>query len=366
MMKKKEIVPRAPDWEMVFGFLAKVGVWSLLFGLLYILRSFFVLIFLTFVFSYILQRGVVKLERYFGSRPLRVVLATFLLLGTLTTVGAYLAPKFKEQARVFIDRYPEYVSTLDTNLAQLTARYPFLDSLVPRAEEKEAGGAVSKSLIKQAMGVEGGGDLKETIAVAKDIGGMLLSIVSSFFLALLFSFLIVLDLPSLISGVKDLEKTKLRFVYEEVADSIHDFGLVLGRAFEAQLFVAIVNTVLTAIGLSLLGLNRDMAFLSVIVFLCSFIPVAGVFISSVPICLVALQDGGIQTTLFVIGLITVIHWIEAYILNPRIYGHHLRMNPVVVLIILTVAGKLFHFWGLVLGVPICNYLFSYAIRGRRA
>jgi predicted PurR-regulated permease PerM len=33
-----------------------------------------------------------------------------------------------------------------------------------------------------------------------------------------------------------------------------------------------------------------------------------------------------------------------------------------VLIVLTVGGKLFGIWGLILGIPIMNYLFRHAIR----
>ena len=123
-----------------------------------------------------------------------------------------------------------------------------------------------------------------------------------------------------------------------------------------------MNTLLTAIGVHLLGMGEHIAFLSVIVFLCSFIPVVGVFVSSVPICLIALNVGGISLVLMSIAMITVIHMIEGYILNPLIYGARLRINPVIVLMILTVGGKLFHIWGLVLGVPVCIYLFGHAIR----
>ena len=66
--------------------------------------------------------------------------------------------------------------------------------------------------------------------------------------------------------------------------------------------------------------------------------------------------------LFAIVLITVIHLIEGYILNPRVYGSYMRINSVIILIILTLGGKLFGFWGLLLGVPVCTYIFGYAIR----
>ena len=61
-------------------------------------------------------------------------------------------------------------------------------------------------------------------------------------------------------------------------------------------------------------------------------------------------------------MIAVIHMIEAYVLNPRIYGSKMRLNPVIVLVILTVAGKLFYFWGLVLGVPLYTWFVSQVIR----
>ncbi len=193
------------------------------------------------------------------------------------------------------------------------------------------------------------------------IGQSVLGYASAFLLALLFSFLIVLDLPKIRRGVTGLARTRVGFIYDEVADNISGFGRVLGRALEAQLLIAVVNTMLTAIGVWMMGLP-NMLVLSAIVFFCSFIPVAGTFISSTPICLVALQQDGVTAMLLAILLIAIIHAIETYILNPQIYGHHMHMNPVVVLIVLTVGGKLFGVWGLLLGIPIVNYIWRHAIR----
>jgi predicted PurR-regulated permease PerM len=86
--------------------------------------------------------------------------------------------------------------------------------------------------------------LVETI---QNIGPYLLAVGSSFLLALLLGFLIVLDLPALERGVRSLEQTKLRFFYVSAAPNVREFGLVLGRALEAQLFIALCNTLLTAV-----------------------------------------------------------------------------------------------------------------------
>ena len=364
----------AEVFERFAAFASRVFVWCTLFLAVYMLRSFSLLIFLTFVFGYIQANIVDSLKPQIKRRGVRVVAAACLVLTVMGSIGAFLVPRVKEQALLFADRYPAYLQAADRALGDLAQKYPIIQRAMPdlpidpSAENPafDPRRSVIGGLIQSLSGFEeeGGGQhsFRNTVDRLKDFGGHALAAVSSFLLSLLFSFLIVLDLESLRRGALNLEKTKLRFIYREVAPSIRDFSGVMGRALEAQLIIALLNTALTVAGLYMLGLGEKSAFLALIVFLCSFIPVAGVFISSVPICLVALQEAGIPKMFLAVLLITVIHMIEAYILNPRIYGAHLRMNPVIVLIILTIGGKLFGVWGLVLGVPICTYIFGPAIR----
>ena len=75
---------------------------------------------------------------------------------------------------------------------------------------------------------------------------------------------------------------------------------------------------------------------------------------------------GFGLMLAAVAMILIVHFIEAYFLNPKIFGHKLHMNAVLVLIVLTIAGKLVGVWGLILGLPIVNYLFGHAIRYRES
>jgi predicted PurR-regulated permease PerM len=180
-------------------------------------------------------------------------------------------------------------------------------------------------------------------------------------LALLFSYLILIDLNKLKAGIGRLRNSRVGDFYEEAAPPIARFGFLLGRAIEAQAAIAVVNTVLTLIGLLLLGIPL-VAMLSVIVFVCSFVPVLGVFISTTPIVLVALNAGGPGLSLAAILLVIVIHAIEAYVLNPLIYGRHMKLNPVLTLIILYVGYHAFGLWGMLLGVPVARY-FTHDVLG---
>jgi predicted PurR-regulated permease PerM len=366
-------------WQSIVEHVAPLLVWGLILSLIYLLRSFFLLIFLTFVFSYIQARSVNRLERRIANRPLRVIVVALFFLGALTAAGIFFVPKVKQQTELFVNQFSTYLGRVDQELYRLEERYPFLGEMLPEIQNKELTDSgndsperkklrysPSATLLQQFLGLgeaaSGLQNINQALDTLGNIGGRIASATSAFLLALLFSFLIVLDLSNLLASVRDLQTTKLRFIYQSVAENIHEFSQVLGKALEAQLIIAIINSMLTAVGISLLGLGQHLAFLTVIVFFCSFFPVIGVFISSMPICLVALQASGLQTMLLSIVLITVIHLIEGYILNPRIYGSYMRINSVIILIILTVGGKLFGLWGLILGVPVCTYIFGHAIR----
>ncbi|MCA8977937.1 MAG: AI-2E family transporter [Planctomycetes bacterium] len=414
-----------PPWDRIFSLGTRTFVWGLLLAVLYILSPFLLLIFLTFVFAYIQAHGVDGLAHRIKSRPLRVTIVGLVFLGTLFATGFTLAPQVNEQAMTFWKNRDDYIEQADVELDKFIRKWPAIHEPLLKHQEmarqearaeleskkaiaggiaKEAGAAADR--VKDDAG-SGDGDppgasppeqagqdpaktpgtdtqspgspvpppatklaliadlfekAKATLAASSlQIGQSVLGYASAFLLALLFSFLIVLDLPKISRGVRGLGNTKVGFIYDEVADNIAGFGRVLGRALEAQLFIAIVNTILTAIGIWMLDFE-NLLVLSTIVFFCSFIPVAGTFMSSAPICLVALQTGGVGTMMLAIMLICIIHAIETYVLNPQIYGHHMHMNPVVVLIVLTVGGKLFGVWGLLLGIPIVNYIWRHAIR----
>lgn len=387
-------------WENLLPLATRLLVWMILFGLLYLLGSFFTLIFLTFVFAY-LQSGIVDVlaKRVRHLRVPMVFLTGTLFLSVIIAVTVFLAPQVYQQAAGFAKGFGVYMQRLDVELLDLAEKYPLLQEAIPelrkpaptpvatstapawampgqpnpppaaptpapRTFSETPSGALLELLSGAGDSASGRDVIKAGLDRLANISRQTAGMLATFLLALLFSFLIVLDLPRLSASVRELENTRLRFIYVEAADNIYQFGKVLGHAMQAQFYIAIVNTFLTAVGLHLMGLGNDVAFLSVIVFLCSFIPVAGVFISSVPICLIALNAGGVNLVLLAIGMITFIHMVEGYILNPLIYGARLRLNPVIVLIILTVGGKLFHIWGLILGLPVCTYLFSYAIRYR--
>ena len=62
----------------------------------------------------------------------------------------------------------------------------------------------------------------------------------------------------------------------------------------------------------------------------------------------------------VILMVTGIHFIEAYVLNPAIYSAHLKLHPLLVLTVLVVAEHSLGVWGLLLAgmLPPCAAVWS--------
>jgi predicted PurR-regulated permease PerM len=355
----------------------KTVIWGVFFFLLYLLSDFFPLIFLTFVLTFVgtsIVRGVGRLLPRLGWKP-RVMIVWILLIAIVTGVVLMLVPQVKNGVRHLresIQDFPrKWTEDIEPGLIQQSSLYR---GLLGMREEGELPPDVTAtqptsrpqlweiSTVRSFIDETKASAVKKMPVYLKDAVALVSAIFMLIFLSLLFSFLIALDLGALKGEVMKLDHTKLKGFYRETILNIVKFGEVLGKVFEAQAVIALVNTVLTAIGLHFFFDMPHIAFLCVGVFICGFIPVAGVFISSVPICLVGLFHDGVSTFFWLIGFITLIHMLEAYVLNPRIMGATLRVNPVLVLVVLVIGHHMGGVWGLLLGVPVCYYFFNSVIK----
>lgn len=315
--------------------------WSGFSAVVYYLSNFLSLIFLTFILAYTLNSLVNYLMNRIKWPRWVVVIEVYLILAfILTTMGMIVVPKVYQEGKIMYKEIPE---TKDKVLQQIKGLI----------QDEDYAGFIQGTGIEEEVKVRFGSILQRFTLFIQDM----FRISFHFILAVIFSFLILWDFERFSREVRELENTRLRKVYRILSPRLREFGDILGRAFEAQIIIAWVNTFFTLIGLTFLGIPSKL-FLSVFVFICSFIPVLGVFISSAPICLLAYKTDGFVLVFYGIILITIIHFIEAYILNPRIVGGHLSLHPFVAVSILVFSEYFFGIWGLLLGVPCAVFLYQ--------
>lgn len=356
------------DQERIFSrpLLKKLGIWGGVAGLLFLLRDFFPLLLMTFVLSYMGLSFMKKAEPRLPRAWMAPTLFFLLLAGLLASFVAFSVPRIVRGVRSIQEQaalHPSWTDYIDARLLESLGDRAY-GILSEELGDPEPGPGGLKSVARGILGQITEEDRGRYLRGFATFGKSLWSGVVYVFLSGLFSYLFLLGLPSFKEGVRALESSHLREAYREVAPSIARFGVLMGRAFEAQTWIAVVNTVITAIGMVLLGIPH-LEFLSVVVFLCSFIPVAGVFISTAPICLAAfaMEGGGLVKAGGVIAMVVIAHALEAYVLNPRIYGRHMKMNPLAVLFVLVLAEHLVGIWGLVVGVPVATYVWRHLILG---
>ena len=180
--------------------------------------------------------------------------------------------------------------------------------------------------------------------------------------ALLLSIFMLIEWQGMKRGVQNLRGTRLRPMFDEIVPGVVALGKLIGKTFQGQVLIAAFNAVLTLLAMWLIGIKYRFV-LAVAVFLFSFIPVVGVILSAIPICIVAIvQPGGsLLMVLQVIIAIAITHVIEGMILVPRIIGKIGHLHPVLVIVILLVAEHFFGMWGLILGVPVAIYIIRVVI-----
>jgi predicted PurR-regulated permease PerM len=348
--------------------LEKWAIWIGLIVILFLLRHMFPIFFLTFVLSYIANTAVNALTARFPRRRINVVLVYLVFLALLSGLVLLVVPRVINEARNVARQYIATESARQTAGESVVHREAreMVDSVIIAISGREQFEEFRTS-DAYAMIVS---RIDSTLATAtKRLGGEVtvfanaaISFAFQFVLSIIISFILLWDLPGTAARMRRFAEGRTAEIYAEITPSLRAFSRTLGRAFEAQSVVAIVNAILSVVLFLMLGLP-SIALLGTIVFVCSYIPFVGMILSTIPAAFLALKIGGIGHVLWLVAGIAVIHAVEAYMLNPLIYGRHLKLHPVAVLLILLVAEHLFGLWGLILGVPVAAFVLQYVIEG---
>jgi predicted PurR-regulated permease PerM len=126
---------------------------------------------------------------------------------------------------------------------------------------------------------------------------------------------------------------------------------VLGGYVRGTATVATIDAVLIGIGLVLLDVPLAFA-LAVLVFMGSFVPYVGAFVSGLVAVLVGFADGGWQLALAVLVLVVVVQFTEGTFLQPMIQSRRVELHPAVILLAVAAGGSLFGIPGAYLAVPV--------------
>lgn len=301
---------------------------------LYLIRNIISLILLTFILTYLIIRGVEGIHHLtkLPKKLVAIIVYLMIIVFLYFSITVYV-PKLFNQTIQMIEEVFSFYQKADTD----NKLYEWISKNVGFNE------------IKQQV-TTGAKVLFSTIT---SIGSMGITFVMS----LILSFFFIIEKDWVSEFGRAFYNSKIGLFSEDVAYLGKKFVNTFGVVIEAQFIIAIVNTVLTILGLIFMKFPQDQLLsLALMIFILSLIPVAGVILSCVPLSLIAYTVGGVQDVIYVLIMIMIIHAIESYLLNPKLMSSKTDLPIFYVFVILMFSEKFFGVWGLVIGIPAFVFL----------
>jgi predicted PurR-regulated permease PerM len=183
-------------------------------------------------------------------------------------------------------------------------------------------------------------------------------LIGLFVIGLYFIFLL-LDYEA-VRGWKELVPPSYR---DSVVGFIDDFESAMNNYFRGQAAVASICGVLFAIGFALIGLPLGIVLGLLVGFLnlVPYLQIIGLLPAGFLAVMHAVQSGiSIWTVLALTGLVfVVVQVIQDVILVPRIMGKVTGLNPAMMMLSLSVWGKLLGLLGMIIALPVTYLLLVY-------
>jgi len=175
-------------------------------------------------------------------------------------------------------------------------------------------------------------------------------------LALMLSFIFIIDRKKVWTYLYKIKESNFSFMYSEyellIDKVVKSFWLIL----KAQSTIALVNMLITILGFYVIWLFYGgfpyILTLAIVVFVFSFIPILWMWISAIPLTLVAYMNWWFEASILVLFMILFTTAFEAYFLNPKIVSSLLELPVSLTFIILIVSEHFFGFAGLLIWISL--------------
>lgn len=361
------------------------------------------------VLAYLLEPGVVWLERRGLSRQPAVMLVFAIFSLAIGGLGWWIVPKLGDQTANLAKRVPGYTAKARTAVLEFNARLereygiaflphlavesaspapiapriPTVPSVDPAGGGAPAGGSAASSAMVNSAHEESGFDidLKALLTgewvqttlptVLRRIGSVITTSVGGFLGV--FGFLLSLIIVPLYLYYFLIESAKIKAQWsdylplrasafkDEVVGCLMEINSYLIAFFRGQLFVSVINGLATGLGLMILGLDFGLL-IGLALCVAGIIPYMGIAICWIPAVVIGAVQGGSALIpanpwwampLAVTMIFAVVQQIDGLFITPRVVGEAVGLHPLTVIASVLVWGFLFGgLLGAIVAVPM--------------
>jgi predicted PurR-regulated permease PerM len=125
---------------------------------------------------------------------------------------------------------------------------------------------------------------------------------------------------------------------EDLLSVLKLMDTVFGAYLRGQLLLGVIIGVLSAIGLSIIGINFALV-LGVVAGICELIPNIGPILGAIPALVVAMAQDPTKALITAIFAIAI-QQLENLFLTPRVLGKSVQLHPVLVMVVLVIGSEL--------------------------
>lgn len=300
--------------------------------MIWLLRAMMSTVLLTFIFTFLSVNFIRLIQRNWSLSPFWIITPVYvIIIGLIYLLATHYIPNIIDSTVGLIKKVFDFY---DSNKSQ---NDPLIALLVESVKNFKLDEQIKTGLT-------------EVWRYVTNLGAIGFTIVISFLLSYFYSF----EVDWMNDFGRSFEKSKLNWLFQDIHFFARKFVNTFGVVLEAQVIIAVINTLLTAIALTILKFP-SVPSLAIMVFFLSMIPVAGVIISLIPLSIIGYTVGGLQTMVYVWIAILAIHALETYVLNPKLMSSRTHLPIFVTFVVLLVSEQLLGTWGLVVGIPIFTF-----------
>ena len=283
-------------------------------------------------------------------RPLALLLTLAAVLGVLALASWVIGPGIAEAAGSIASQVPVAIRRLQAQLEKLSAYLPMIQDFITELDMDWQ--SLSRKALEFAQSLGSG-----LLSSGGGIIGGVVSGVSTFVIALIFSFYILMQ-------KEKLSRQGRQVIYALLpprrGDRLLEILRLASRTFSSflsgQCLEACILGTLFVVAMTLFRMPYALL-VGVLVALTALIPIVGAFIGcGVGALLIAIDDP--WKALWFIVLFLVLQQVEGNLIYPHVVGSSVGLPSIWVLAAVTLGGSLMGILGILIFIPLCSVLYA--------
>ena len=168
----------------------------------------------------------------------------------------------------------------------------------------------------------------------------------------LISIYILVDRTSIMQFLRKLATAIFpQKTYNHLGKYFDDSNTIFFKFIASQFIDAVIVGILVSIALTIMGVRYSIV-LGFFIGLFNMIPYFGAIIATALSAIITIITGGLSQAIWMLIVVIILQQIDANIINPKIVGKSLKINPLLVIFSVTVGGAFFGMLGMFLAVPV--------------